>query len=144
MFRERTYRFSWGVLAAFMLVAVLLGVRVLVGVRNLNGLGRYNGTVDTGGVVALVLMCLALRYLCVVHVGPDGLRTTDGVGRYHDVRWEAMRRVRNVLGFLWVPHGKPGSALCFPIFLDDAAGFREYVLAHAPEDNPLRIYFAAR
>ena len=140
MFRERTFRFNGVILATFMSVAALLGMRVLVGVRNLDGLGPYNPRLDTILVAVLVACCFALRFLFVVQVGPDGLRTTDGVGRYHEVPWDAMRRVRNILGFLWVPHGTLGSALCFPIFLDHSAAFRDYVVAHAPEGNPLRAY----
>lgn len=144
VFRERTFRFNLVVVAAVMALACWLGVRL--GTRSFvrPSLFFSSWPTDLGMLVATVVLCAVLRWLFVVQVGPDGLRTTDGVGRYHEVRWDAMRRVTNVTGFLWIPHGKLGKALMFPLFLERSAEFRDYVMAHAPAGNPLRTYLERR
>ena len=127
-----------------MTAAIFLGVRVLM---SLNGSPKSLARADLNdllGVVAVILFCVVYRVIYAVHVGPDGISTLDGFGRRHDVRWDAMRRTGSFLGFLHVPHREAGTAIWIPLFLDDAVEFREYVIAHAPEGNPLRTYLAAR
>ena len=144
VFRERTDRLNLWVLLPIMVAAVFLGVRILLLVRDPKLLVISANPLDAAATVAILLFCVAYRWLYAVHVGPDGVSTLDGFGRRHDVRWDAMRRAIPFLGFLLVPHGKTGTALWVPLFLDDAAGFRESVIAHAPEGNPIRVYLAAR
>lgn len=91
-----------------------------------------------------VLISAAFRALWPVYVGPEGVRAPDGVGRYQEAPWATMRTVTTWPGFLIVRHGGFGTGLCVPLFLDDAALFRSYILEHAPEDNPLRVYFESR
>jgi hypothetical protein len=79
-----------------------------------------------------------------IHVGRDGLRAYDGIGRYHDVRWEEIEKASHPLGFYWVRHGRPGKALCFPVFMEDDEWFRRSVIALAPPGNPLRTLVESR
>ncbi len=144
MFREHTFRFSWPVLAAFMAAAVVVGDRVFFAIKRMPQPSLADWGFDALQIGLVVLFCVLVRRLFVVQVGVNGVRSTAGIGRYHDVRWDAMRSVRTVTGFLWIPYGKPGAALMFPLFLDRSAEFRNYVLAHAPAGNPLRAYLAAR
>ena len=126
----------------------VLGGAMTVGVVLMSKLltltGRWRSEIWSDPLFALV--ALAALWLCAgvlwalfpVYVGPAGLRATDGIGRYHDVRWEEIEGVSSICGFLWVRHGRLGKALTVPKFLEDARGFREAVAQHAPEGNPLR------
>ena len=140
MFRERKFRFNLWTLMPVFTVGVAVGIEVLLlmGHRNAH-LWRYPLAM-VGTLAASGLFCGIIWTLFPVHAGTEGLRGTDGVGRFHDVRWNEMTKVSSLFGFYWVRHGKLGKSLCFPKFLEEKRGFRDYVLQHAPEDNPLREY----
>lgn len=140
MFRERKFRFNvWALGIVF--TTLLVGTTLL-----LNPPDRWLWVVrrDALHLISLAaliwLFCGVLWALFPVFAGPDGLRATDGLGRFHDVPWDDITRVTSVSDFYWIRHGKWGKALCFPKFLEDKKGFREYVVQHAPEGNPLREY----
>ncbi len=138
MFRERKFRFNVWVLGAAVTVAILLISKLLTLT------GRWHSDIWSDAffavlTLAAVWLATGLMWAFVpTYVGPAGLRATDGVGRYHDVRWEEIEGVSSVCGFLWVRHGRLGKALTVPKFLEDKAGFREAVALYAPEGNPLR------
>ena len=76
----------------------------------------------------------------MVKLLPDGIRSTDGLGRYHTVRWEEIRSVRIFCGFYHVQQGKFGKALMFPVFLARQKEFRADMISRTPEENPLRQF----
>ena len=76
----------------------------------------------------------------VVKLLPEGIRSTDGLGRYHMVRWEDIRSVRNICGFYYIQHGKIGAALMFPMFLWKARECRQDVILRTPPENPFRQF----
>lgn len=76
----------------------------------------------------------------VVRVADEGIRTTDGIGRFHSVKWENMRSVRTICGFYHVKHGKVGTALMFPVFLANPREFRADVIARTPPEIALRQF----
>ncbi len=143
MFRERRFRFNVWVLGAATTAGILLVSKLLTIT------GRWRSDLWTNPFVAVVT--LAALWLLVglawtffpTYVGPAGLRSTDGVGRYHDVRWDEIQGVSSFCGFYWIRHGKPGKALTVPKFLEDKTGFREAVAQYAPEGNPLRAAVGA-
>ena len=143
VFRERKFSFSLPVLAAFFFAGVSLTLYVMERGLRLPGLVSPPAVLLTLAIVS-ILFSAALRALFPVYAGPQGLRATDGVGRYQEVLWDDMRTVSNWPGFIHVAHGRLFAALMLPLFLEDSAGFREYVLTHAPEGNPLRAYLARR
>lgn len=136
MFRERAFRSSPLVLALFLTTVELVAIPFVASPAVL-GLPVF-----WAGLAALLAgiwtFSLVVCRLFPLYVGPDGLRSYNGVGIHYDVPWAAMRSVGKAPGYLLVRHGRWGSALCVPVFLSDQAGFAEYVRAHAPEDNPLR------
>ncbi|RYG47777.1 hypothetical protein EON79_06410 [bacterium] len=146
MFRERTYRIDlvlYGLASTILCVLILEGLRVGAGMEELPHVWESR-------LIALIIlvgtwgMCAIVRAVLPVFTGPDGIRAPDGLGRFHDVRWEEITKVSSIVGFLWVRHGKWGKALCFPMFLNDWSGFRGEVMRYASEDNPLRNYLFRR
>jgi hypothetical protein len=85
-------------------------------------------------------LTLFIWAIFVVRVTDQGIRTTDGIGRFHSVRWENMQSVRNICGFYHVKHGKTGTALMFPVFLTNSREFRADVIARTPPENALRQF----
>ena len=144
MFRERTFRINLLPFALFLVGVALLVIEVprVATWRQepLTLFGSYEWTM----LGSMALLATGIWAAFPQHAGPDGLRGTDGVGRYHDVRWEEIGRVSSILGFLWVRHGKKGKALMMPKFMADGFGFREYVRRNAPDGNPLKSYLLAR
>jgi hypothetical protein len=76
----------------------------------------------------------------VVRVTDKGIRTTDGIGRIHSVKWENMQSVHTICGFYHVKHGKLGTALMFPVFLANPREFRADVISRTPPENALRQF----
>ncbi|RYG35815.1 hypothetical protein EON81_11625 [bacterium] len=144
MFRERTYRMNVVLLGLAMTVGCVVVFEVLrMWLEELPHVWESR-SIATFLIVGLWIMGAAMWAMFPTFTGRDGLRGTDGIGRFHEVRWEDIQKVSSISGFLWIRHGKPGKALCLPMFLNDWRGFRDDILLHAPEDNPLRAYVMRR
>ena len=140
MFRERTYRSNFVVVSLAVTVVLLVMLPFMPG--GLGYLVRLPGYLP--GVLEIIAGVWVFFYfvcrLCTMAVGPLGVRGYNGIGMYYDVPWSAMQSVSAIWPYILVRHGKWGSAVCIPLFLTDQKGFRDYVLQHAPEGNPLRKY----
>lgn len=142
MFREHRYRINPWPLGIVLTIFGMLSMQFLiVGISDVSSMESY--VPDFAPVVGAMWLLTGFAWkFFPVFTGPDGLRATDGIGRYQNVRWEEIQKVSTFLGFLWIRHGKWGKALCLPIFLRDWPAFQKDVLLHAPDENPLRNYLA--
>ena len=94
------------------------------------------------GVSVAIMMMVGHHYFWL-YVTSDGIRSYDGLGLYHDVRWDQMRSTYRLIlfpgiSYTCVRHSAGGFAIVIPHFLNDFAQCRDNVLRLAPASNPLR------
>jgi hypothetical protein len=137
---EVIYRFNpWPLVGFF--VGMLSLCAVYWQLSGPPGLASTAFAIYLGGAVTFMALFVAFCWqFFVVKLLPDGIRSTDGLGRYHTVRWEGIRSVRIFCGFYHVQQGKFGKALMFPVFLVRPNEFRADVISRTSEENPLRQF----
>lgn len=136
---NRGYFIMSGLIASLGVLSWVLGSRISV-------VGSFYATLAGAALVtyaiSVALMMMAANHFYWVYVMSDGLRSYDGLGIYHDVRWEDMKGTYQLKLFPGVTYTcirhTGGFAIAIPRFLQEFGAFRANVIRLAPPDNLYR------
>lgn len=141
------YRSAYWPTCAVMAGSGLATALVALAVLELGGLEWQSLLVSLlAGLVFVLPLNAILSLWFTIEVHTDGIQGYDVWGRYCFVPWNSMQAAssKNALGlkYIKVTTSLNGFCLWLPLFLRNLPGFSAQVVALAPADNPLRLFFS--